>query len=341
MQVCTWGGGSWGTALAHLLACAGHTSTLLVREITIANGINQNHQNPHYMQGIQLHPALTATTDPTVLAKADLVLLALPCQTQRQNLLEYGNCIREDAFLVNASKGVELGSLKRMSEVVAESLCLAFGSQKTFDPAHYAVLSGPSFAKEVLEGKPTAVVLASISEEHGALLRAVFSSPDVPWFRTYSSTDVTGVELGGAVKNVIALAAGLCDALNFGANARAALLTRGLTEIRRLGVALGAQASTFMGLSGNGDLILTCTGDLSRNRQVGLRLGRGENLEEILSQSHSTAEGVKTAESVYFLAHKMGVEMPITSAVYAILHNTVTPREAVMALLSRSLKEEE
>ncbi len=340
MQICTWGGGSWGTALAHLLACAGHSSTLLVREEHVASSINLCHQNPKHMQGINLHPALLATTNPTALASADLVLLALPCQTQRQNLLQHGQHISPTAFIVNASKGVELGSLKRMSEVVAESLA-ATHAPHPFDPTHYAVLSGPSFAKEVLEGKPTAVVLACTSEENGALLRAVFSSPLVPWFRTYSSTDVTGVELGGAVKNVIALAAGLCDALNFGANARAALLTRGLTEIRRLGLALGANPATFMGLSGNGDLILTCTGDLSRNRQVGLRLGHGETLEEILAQSHSVAEGVKTAESVYHLSQTLGVEMPITSAVYAILNGKATPKEAVSALLARSLKEEE
>lgn len=340
MQICIWGGGSWGTALAHLLACAGHSATLLVREETVASCINLSHQNPRHMQGTNLHPALVATTSPTSLSHADLVLLALPCQTQRQNLLEHGSLISPNAFIVNASKGVELGSLKRMSEVVEESLTNAFNPH-FFDQTRYAVLSGPSFAKEVLAEKPTAVVLACVSEENGALLRAVFSSPLVPWFRTYSSTDVTGVELGGAVKNVIALAAGLCDALNFGANARAALLTRGLTEIRRLGLALGANPATFMGLSGNGDLILTCTGDLSRNRQVGLRLGHGETLEEILAQSHSIAEGVKTAESVYHLSQTLGVEMPITSAIYAILNGKATPKEAVSALLARSLKEEE
>ena len=220
-----------------------------------------------------------------------------------------------------------------MSEVADEGL----GRPGDF-ARRYAVLSGPSFAREVVECKPTAVVLGCVDEALGASLRELFATS---WFRSYSSTDVRGVELGGAVKNVIAIAAGVSDGLEFGHNARAALVTRGLAEITRLGVALGARPSTFMGLSGLGDLMLTCAGDLSRNRQVGLRLGRGESLAAITGAMRTVAEGVKTSAAVYRLAQSLGVDMPITAAMNAVLDGSLAPAEAVAGLMSRALKEEE
>jgi len=234
-----------------------------------------------------------------------------------------------DCVLVNTAKGIEVSELVTVERMVREEL-----------PGFvdcYAVLSGPSFALEVATCKPTAVVLGCRDERLGARLREVFATP---WFRSYSSTDVPGVELGGAIKNVIAIAAGLSDGLGFGLNARAALVTRGLAETSRLGVALGARASTFMGLSGLGDLMLTCSGDLSRNRQVGLRLGAGESLEDIASSMCMVAEGVKTTQAVHRLAQRLGVDMPVTGTMYSVLYEGFAPREAVQALMGRQLKEE-
>jgi glycerol-3-phosphate dehydrogenase (NAD(P)+) len=231
--------------------------------------------------------------------------------------------------LVNASKGIEADSLLRMSSLAKEVL---------HPLAHsYVMLSGPSFAAEVLDGQPTAVVLACEEEALGVRLRQAFSTPV---FRCYSSTDVCGVELGGAVKNVMAIAAGLCDGLGLGHNARGAMITRGLAEIRRLGAALGARESTFMGLSGLGDLVLSCTGDLSRNRRVGLALARGEELEKILGNLGSTAEGVNTTYAAHSLGRAHGIETPIIDAVHAILQGSMTPKKAIQELMIRDLKEE-
>ena len=234
-----------------------------------------------------------------------------------------------DCVLVNTAKGIEVSELVTVERMVREELPGFVG--------RYAVLSGPSFALEVATCKPTAVVLGCRDERLGARLREVFATP---WVRSYSSTDVPGVELGGAIKNVIAIAAGLSDGLGFGLNARAALVTRGLAETSRLGVALGARASTFMGLSGLGDLMLTCSGDLSRNRQVGLRLGAGESLEDIASSMCMVAEGVKTTQAVHRLAQRLGVDMPVTGTMYSVLYEGFAPREAVQALMGRQLKEE-
>ena len=232
-------------------------------------------------------------------------------------------------MLINAAKGLELGTLSPCSRIVAEELAGR--------PFHYAMLSGPSFAAEVVRDQPTAVVLATAEEVLGCRLRELFSCAT---FRCYSSTDVLGVELGGALKNVMAIAAGVCDGLGLGHNSRAALLTRGLAEMSRIGEACGAQAATFMGLSGLGDLALTCTGDLSRNRQVGLRLGQGESLEHITSSLGMVAEGVKTTSAVYDLARRLGVETPVTDTVQGLLHGGESPREAVMRLMTRTLRQE-
>ena len=333
MTVTVYGGGSWGTALAHALACGGHGTRLLVRDATVAEAVNERHENPRYLPGLRLHADVLAVTDPSVLAESDVWVLAVPCQSQRAALEDVRRLLRPSTVVVNASKGIELNSLKPMSEVAAEGL----GRPGHFE-RRYAVLSGPSFAREVVECKPTAVVLGCADETLGASLRELFATTG---FRSYSSTDVRGVELGGAVKNVIAIAAGVSDGLEFGHNARAALITRGLAEITRLGVALGARPSTFMGLSGLGDLMLTCAGDLSRNRQVGLGLGRGESLASVIKAMRTVAEGVKTSAAVYRLAQSLGVDMPITAAMNAVLDGSLSPVEAVRGLMSRALKEEE
>lgn len=247
----------------------------------------------------------------------------------RGTLRRLAGVVPPDCVLVNTAKGIEVSELVTVERMVREELP-GFVDR-------YAVLSGPSFALEVATCKPTAVVLGCRDERLGARLREVFATP---WFRSYSSTDVPGVELGGAIKNVIAIAAGLSDGLGFGLNARAALVTRGLAETSRLGVALGARASTFMGLSGLGDLMLTCSGDLSRNRQVGLRLGAGESLEDIASSMCMVAEGVKTTQAVHRLAQRLGVDMPVTGTMYSVLYEGFAPREAVQALMGRQLKEE-
>ena len=319
------GGGSWGTALAHLLAHAGHGVTLLLRDPEQAAHINAHHQNPRYLRGVPLHPGVRAVAGPTggseqaaALADVSVLVLSVPCQA-----------VPPDCVLVNTAKGIEVSELVTVERMVREELP-AFVER-------YAVLSGPSFALEVATCKPTAVVLGCRDERLGARLREVFATP---WFRSYSSTDVPGVELGGAVKNIIAIGAGLSDGLGFGLNARAALVTRGLAETSRLGVALGARASTFMGLSGLGDLMLTCSGDLSRNRQVGLRLGAGESLDAIVASMNMVAEGVKTTQAVHRLASRLGVDMPVTRTMYGVLYEAFPPREAVQSLMGRQLKEE-
>lgn len=330
------GGGSWGTALAHLLAHAGHDVTLLLRDAAQATHINAHHENPRYLRGVPLHPGIRAVAGSmggpehaAALEGVGILVLSVPCQALRAALRGLAGAVPSDCVLVNTAKGIEVSELVTAESMVRDEL-----------PGHlsrYAVLSGPSFALEVASCKPTAVVLGCRDERLGARLREVFSAP---WFRAYSSSDVPGVELGGAIKNVIAIAAGLSDSLGFGLNARAALVTRGLAETSRLGVALGARASTFMGLSGLGDLMLTCSGDLSRNRQVGLRLGVGETLDAIAASMNMVAEGVKTTQAVYRLAQRLGVDMPVTTAMYGVLYGNVPPREAVQALMSRQLKEE-
>ena len=326
-QITVFGGGSWGTALAHLLASAGHAPFLLLRQQAEADTLNRTHEHPRYLARTRLHPGIRATADPACLQEADLVVLAVPCQNLREALASVADRLKPEAVLVNTAKGLETRTATPPSGVVA-AVC----------PRHaFATLSGPSFALEVALGKPTAVVLACADETLGARLRGIFATA---WFRTYSSTDLPGVELGGAVKNVIAIASGISDGLGFGHNTRAALITRGLAEITRLGVALGAQPATFMGLSGMGDLLLTCAGDLSRNRQVGLALARGLPLERIVSELGMVAEGVKTTDAVMTLACQAEVEMPVTAAVYAILREGRDPKEAVRHLMERQLRDE-
>lgn len=327
-EICVAGGGSWGTALAHLLATNGYKTSLWLRDAAVAEAVCKQHENPRYLPGFALHPSLAATTDPAVLGR-EIVVLAVPCQQLRGWLAANVAFFRKNAVLVNAAKGIETANLATCAEVTEQSLGhLA---------PRYAALSGPSFAVDVLRGLPTAVVLATEDEALGHLLRQIFSGSS---FRCYSSTDVMGVEMGGAVKNVMAIAAGVCDGLGLGHNSRAALITRGLAEMSRLGLARGAQPHTFMGLSGLGDLTLTCTGDLSRNRQVGLRLGRGEKLEHITTSLGMVAEGVKTTAAIHELARRLEVDAPLTDAVYRILYEDSDPQEVLHNLMSRRLRDE-
>ncbi len=327
MSIAVLGAGAWGTALAIRFAGQGPVS-LWTRSPEHAQAMARDRENGRYLPGFKLPEALLVSADlASVATKADLLIAAVPSNAFRSlatSLCQAGI----DKPLVWLCKGLETGSRKLPHAVLDEAW-----------PAHppAAVLSGPSFAKEVAQGLPAALTVASSDADFA---RRVARQLHDPKLRLYSSTDVVGVELGGAVKNVIAIAAGIADGLGFGLNARAALITRGLAELTRLGVELGGQPETFMGLSGMGDLILTCTGDLSRNRQLGFRLAAGESLEGALRELGHVAEGATTAIEVAALARELGVEMPITEAVARILKQEIPPREAVAALLARDLKDE-
>ncbi len=329
MRIAIIGGGSWGTALGHVWAEGGHEAVVLVRNAARAQEISEERRNERYLPGLSLSSRLRAGYDAaTVLDGAEVVVLAVPCRHMRGVLVELAPALPDRPVLICAGKGIEGESLARMSEVMVE----------TIPSARVGVISGPSFAREVVLGKPTAVVLASADKDLAEWLRHGLATET---FRVYSSADVVGVELGGALKNVVALAAGVCDGMELGDNARAALITRGLAEISRLGQALGARPATFMGLSGMGDLVLTCTGDLSRNRQVGLRLGRGEKLEAILGSMHMVAEGVYTTRAVCGLAVKLSLDMPIALALNRVLAGETDPGRMVLELMTRALREEE
>lgn len=325
------GAGAWGTALAMVLAEKGHAVTIWSYEAEVATSINERGSNP-YLEGVELPDGLRAETDLlAAVSGAELVVSATPAQFVRSVMHQAADCLTADTILLSASKGIELGTLLRMDEVLSEIL-------PPSAMEGFCVLSGPSFAKEVAAGAPTAVVIASRNETAAVLARNLFQTPT---FRVYTNQDVVGVELGGALKNVVALAAGATAGLGFGHNTMAALITRGLAEITRLGVAVGAEKATFYGLAGLGDLVLTCTGSLSRNRTVGYRLAQGESLKHILSDMSAVAEGVKTTEAVRDLASRHGVEMPITEQVYAILREGRAPAEALRTLMTRDPKPEE
>lgn len=332
-MITVYGGGGWGTAIASLLAESGHPVSLLLRDESIATAINAQHENPRYLPGIKLAESLKAGTDPGILREAAIWVIAVPCQQQRLLLKRHRQLLAPHAVLVNAAKGIELASLQCLSEVARQAL----EKEGAWLARHYAVLSGPSFAVELAQGKPAAVVMGCADPDLALRLQAVFASSR---FRCYASPDVRGVELGGALKNVIAIASGVGDGLGLGDNARAALVTRGLAEISRLGIALGARPGTFMGLSGLGDLMLTCAGDLSRNRKVGLRLGRGERLESILESLKTVAEGIPTTHAVCALADRHGVEMPIARTTARLLKGELTPVQAAKQLLERAPGEE-
>jgi glycerol-3-phosphate dehydrogenase (NAD(P)+) len=325
------GAGSWGTTLSQLLAEQGLSVTLWVFEEDLLQALTKSRCNTMYLPGIVLHDAIAFTRSlAEAVADKDIILWVSPSQVFRSLLTEALPFAQKEALHVCASKGIENGSLKRLSEIAEET-----------DPAlkdqRFVALSGPSFAREVCAKLPTAVVVASRDAGSALRIQKVMATP---WFRTYTSQDVVGVELGGALKNVIALAAGVADGLGYGYNTRAALITRGLAEMIRLGNVQGADALTFSGLSGLGDLVLTCTSMLSRNYGIGLQLGQGKALEDILSGMNAVAEGILTARSAYFLARKHQVEMPITSQVYQILYEQKPAAAAVKDLMGRQLKHE-
>lgn len=331
MKIGVIGAGSWGTTLANLLAKAGHRVTLWVYEADLALRIAESRINDLYLPWVTLAPSLACTSRlREAVEGSQLLVLVSPSQVMRHVLTELEPFLSEDCLLVSAAKGIENGTLMTMSEVVAEVLGTEVAQRCAF-------LSGPSFAREVAAEQLTAVAVAALSPEVAKKVQSAFSTE---YFRVYTNQDVMGVEIGGALKNVIAVAAGVSDGLGYNHNSRAALITRGLVEIARLGVAKGAQESTFYGLAGMGDLVLTCTGDLSRNRSVGVALGQGRSLDDILSHMHMVAEGIKTTESAYQLAQKLGISMPITEQMYLILYAGKDPQDAVSALMRRELRGE-
>ncbi len=331
MDIGVIGAGSWGTSLANLLAKKGFSVTLWAYEADLVSRMKQRRENDTYLKGIRLSGNLSFTSDlREAVTGRDLLLFVTPSQVLRSVLAQAAPHIGERSLLVTASKGIENETLMLMTEVFEEVLP-GVGKERL------AVLSGPSFAKEVAADLPTAVVASSLSAAVAQRVQDIFSTD---YFRVYTNDDPVGVELGGALKNVMALAAGVSDGLGFGHNTRAALITRGLAEMNRMGVALGANPQTFAGLAGMGDLVLTCTGDLSRNRTVGMELGRGKTLDEILAGMNMVAEGVKTTLSAYQLANRHKVEVPIIGQMYLILYENKDPRQAVRDLMLRELKAE-
>ncbi|MEZ4600944.1 MAG: NAD(P)H-dependent glycerol-3-phosphate dehydrogenase [Syntrophotaleaceae bacterium] len=331
MKIGVIGAGSWGTTLADLLAKKGEDVILWAFEKELAEQMQETRKNDQFLSGFTLDKKLSFTSDLLEAATGrDLLVLVSPSQVMRQVLRQLEPCITPQTILVSAAKGIENETLMTMSEVL-EDVLPETKRQRT------AFISGPTFAREVAAEMPTALVVASTCQETARQVQDIFSCH---YFRLYRQGDVLGVELGGSLKNVMALAAGVTDGLGYGYNTRAGLITRGLVEMSRIGQAKGARESTFYGLSGMGDLVLTCTGDLSRNRSVGLEIGRGRKLTEILSGMKMVAEGVKTTLSGYQLAQKLGVEAPIIEQMYLILNEDKDPRRAVSDLMQRELKAE-
>lgn len=322
------GAGAWGTALADLLSRNGHRVTLWAYESDVVQSINERHENTRFLAGHALSSQLRAVSNiEESIAEAELITVATPSHVLRPILRSAAARIDSSTPVVVATKGIEKGTLCLMTDVVSQEL----------PNATVVALSGPSFASEVVDRQPTAVVVASAVGSAAETTQKAFSSPH---FRAYTHSDVTGVELGGALKNVMAVATGVAEGLGLGFNARAALITRGLAEMTRLGTALGAEPATFAGLAGLGDLVLTCTGSLSRNRAVGLELGKGRKLEDIMRDRETVAEGVPTAESARELASRLGVEMPIVETVNKVLFEGQSARSAIAALMTRELRSE-
>jgi glycerol-3-phosphate dehydrogenase (NAD(P)+) len=325
------GAGSWGTALANLLATKGFPVAHWVYEDDVRSQMADERENKRFLPGVTLSDNLTPSGDlESVVADKDLVLVVTPSHVTRQTIERCRHAFGPDTLVVSASKGIENKTHLTMSGVIKEVI-------PGLTDSRLAVLSGPSFAKEVARKVATLVTVASSSDDTAAIVQKVFATP---FFRVYTINDVIGTELGAAVKNVIAIAAGVIDGLGLGLNTRAALITRGLVEIRRLGLAMSAQPRTFTGLAGVGDLILTCTGDLSRNHTIGKQIGEGKKLKELLAEMHMVAEGVKTARSVYNLSNKLGVDMPISHGIYRVLYEDLDPRKALHQLMTRDLKQE-
>ena len=329
-KVAVFGAGSWGTAFSVVLADAGNDVTLWARREELCTTINEKRENTDYLPGIELPAAVCASHDPEeTLTGAEFVVFALPSQSFRENATGWADLVPRDALLVSLMKGVELGSLKRMSEVIAEVTGAG--------PDRIGVVSGPNLAKEIASREPAASVVACADDENVKRLRALCHSAT---FRPYSSTDVVGCELGGAYKNVIALAVGMAVGLGFGDNTTASVITRGLAETARLAVGLGADEMTLMGLAGLGDLVATCSSPLSRNRTFGEKLGQGMTTEEITSSTRQIAEGVKTCSSLLALAEAAGVYAPIVESVHAVVEGEMTAADMLTALISKEPKHE-
>jgi glycerol-3-phosphate dehydrogenase (NAD(P)+) len=324
------GAGSWGTAFALVLADAGNMVQMWGRRPELCEAINTTHENPDYLPGIALPELISASSDPAVaLDGADVVVLAVPSQQLRSNLEDWGRHIPEGAIVVSLMKGIELGTHRRMSEVIAELT----GA----DEGRIAVVTGPNLAKEIAKREPAAAVVACADLDVAEYLQKLCHSDA---FRPYTNNDVVGCELAGTTKNVIALAVGVCDGLGYGDNTKASVITRGLAETVRLGLAMGADPMTFAGLAGLGDLVATCSSPLSRNRTFGSKLGEGMSVEEVAAQTRQVAEGVKSCVSVAELSQAYGIEMPIVDHVRALVDGVMTPTELVSALISRSTKPE-
>jgi len=324
------GAGSWGTTFAKVLADAGCGVTLYARRPELAKSITDDRENRDYLPGIRLPGGLRATADAgEALLDADLVVLAVPSQSLRDNLTAWTPLLPGDASLLSLMKGIELGSTKRMSEVICE--VTGAGTDRV------AVLSGPNLAREIAEEQPAATVIACTDAGRAGALQA---GCHTPYFRPYTNPDIIGCELGGAVKNVIALACGIAEGLGFGDNTRASLITRGLAEIARLGLVLGAELTTFAGLAGMGDLVATCSSPLSRNRTFGEKLGQGMSVEEVQQSTRQTAEGAKSCRSVLDLARAHDVYVPLTEAVVRVCHEGEAPAQMVREIMTREAKPE-
>jgi glycerol-3-phosphate dehydrogenase (NAD(P)+) len=330
MEIAVLGAGAFGTVWAKVLAERGHAVTLWVRGGDAAAQISVDRESP-YLPGVVLPPSIHVTPDLAgAVSGKQMVLGVTPSHAVRQVFTAAAPWLARDVVVANASKGIEQGTLATVDHIYRDVLLPAVSRRAAF-------LSGPTFAKELAQGLPAAIVVASHDPASGEAVQEAFS---IPTLRVYTTDDVVGIELGGSLKNVIAIGAGISDGLGFGHNTRALLMTRGLNEIARLGVKMGANPLTFAGLAGMGDLVLTCTGDLSRNRHVGIQLGRGHAIEEILGEMSAVAEGVKTARSAHDLGLRHEVDLPIIDAIYSVLYEGKTPRDAVAELLRREAKQE-
>ena len=330
-KVAVMGSGSWGTSLGMVLADAGSDVSMWAREPDVVESINDHHVNERYHPGLELPLSMWASGDPAeVLKDASIVILAIPSQTLRENMENWRDFYAPGAVLVSLMKGIELGTTMRMSQVIAEVAQVP--------DTQVAVLSGPNLAREIAQRQPAATTVACVSEESAMDLADAVTTT---YFRPYFTTDVVGTEIGGSVKNVIALANGMAVGMGFGENTQASLITRGLAEMSRLGAALGANPMTFQGLAGIGDLIATCTSSLSRNRTFGENLGKGLSVQETIELTKQTCEGVKSCQSILELATNHGVEMPITAEVVEVVHKGMNPRDALLHLMSRDPKAEQ
>ena len=321
------GAGAWGTTLSTLLAENGHSVAIWSFERDVTESINKLHENKKYLNGFQLPQNIEATSNMADASKSDIIILVTPSQFMRKTLKELAPHIRKDQLIVSAVKGLEMETDKMMTDVIEEVL-----SRKD-----YCVLSGPNISKEIARGLPAATVAASRDIETAQKIQKALNSKR---FRVYTNDDVIGVELGGTLKNIIAIAAGVADGLTLGNNAKSAIMVRGMAEITRLGVAMGGRAETFAGLSGIGDLITTCESTLSRNHQVGVEIAKGRKLKDISEKMYDVAEGIPTAKAARDLSRKLKIEMPITEEVYQVLYENKDPFKAISSLMSRDMKNE-